>query len=71
MAGYKRENVNVDFRTAANARNVMGALHAAGKVGAWNDRAVFGKVYVRYQDVATRVWRDLKVYDARAFGVAA
>lgn len=70
MAGYRRQNVCVDFGNENNARHVMGKLHAAGKIGAWNTRNVFGKVYVRYQDVATKAWRDMKAVDVAFLGIA-
>lgn len=50
-----------------NPAATMAPLVAAGKIGAWNSTQAG---YVRYLDVAARVWRDFIQFDAVRFEVS-
>lgn len=53
--------------TEAQAIRIMSALHDKGIISGWN---ITKSGYVRYHEVAAKVWRDFNSYDLIRWAIA-
>lgn len=53
--------------TEQQAIRIMSALHARGIISGWN---ITRSGYVRYHEIAARVWRDFTAYDLHRWAIA-